>query len=222
MIAAYIRSVALDDLTRLGSILRERLLVGFRSKEAEADTKTRESWKGKLALPWNESFDPADDAEEAFLDGVDVVRELTAMEQATRNLLATWLYHLFEQHQEAYERATEHWKVRAAPFNKTFNTWPKVYELNMVANTAKHGMNEGSAKQLMVLRPDLFIDPILKKLGVDHPGRPGRAPLMGEGLFVEESDLNAYESAVRQLWEDIAWFHDRGEAFLSPDKRAQP
>src|SRR6266516_400355 len=81
-----------------------------------------------------------------------------------------------------------------------------VYELRQVANTAKHGEGD-SAEKLRKLRPDLFQNPILTKMGHVDPLPHARAPFAGDGLFVSAADIEKYQAAVESFWNELAEHH---------------
>ena len=79
---------------------------------------------------------------------------LSDLRQATLNLLAIFLFHLFEQHRNGVIALCKGNGVVPPDF-KTLTAGTPVAELELVANAAKHEDGR-SARQLQVLRPNLF------------------------------------------------------------------
>lgn len=84
-----------------------------------------------------------------------------------------------------------------------FLSWLKVKELNLLANTVKHG--EGSsAQQLKSLRPDLFKNPDLHELGLSSESNPKVfLPLAGEDVYVSLEDIQQYKDALCNFWQEL-------------------
>lgn len=142
-------------------------------------------------------------AEAAQEKGQAFYDTMSSIQQATLNLFAAGLFHLLEQqltelcHDGAFDEAPPKdtkLEVVAKWYDKHFGlqfsdlaSWPKVDQLRLLANAVKHG--EGSsAKDLRVLRPDIFQDPAIRKLMPDFADMlqpfQVRLPLAGEGIFV--------------------------------------
>lgn len=84
-----------------------------------------------------------------------------------------------------------------------FPSWPNVYELRHVAKVVKHAEGR-SAQQLRARRPDLFVSPLLARSGVRPMPEPVKQPLVGEGLYLQERDLQDYTAALVSLWREVA------------------
>lgn len=175
-------AVEIDLLYKGG---KNRLLPVFASMEEDAKKESARVWSGYMSQPGEDEGDPSGAAERAMDAGVAVLSSLSALKQAVINLLAVGLRHLFEQQKlEVQARAgTIHWP--------SLRSWKKIEELRLVANVVKHGEGH-SASELRVIRPDLFEDPVLRRLGVNFGAAEVERPMAGEGLYVSETDLDAY------------------------------
>jgi hypothetical protein len=182
------------------ALARETLLSGFGRVEEDAERIAR-SGGGPLPPDW---------PDEQSLDRLFALHNLC---QATRNLLAVLMYHLFEQHEGGYKRQCRQIGVGSIDWrNQPASRLPSaatVNELLNVANTAKHGEDRRDP-ELRKLRPDLFIDPLLQNVSVYAGSAPVRAPFTGIGFYVQDHDLERYEAAVLALWEEIASAHEAG------------
>jgi hypothetical protein len=86
-------------------------------------------------------------------------------------------------------------------------------ELRAAANALKHASTEAN-KTLLALRPDLFINPDLRRLntGEEHlmssahalAAWADRVPMAGEHLHVQGADLAAWCDAAIEYWETVA------------------
>ena len=201
MPASFIRRVLLEQVRTLG-LARDRLLAGFRNRDVEAEEAAAQEWNRLMSRPGTGDEDPADAAEAAHEAGLELYAALWQLEQATRNLLAAGLYHLFEKHCEMYHAKLKRLGLKRIKFS-LLPGWSKLNELRLVANVTKHA--EGpSAVHLREERPDLFEDPAFHKLGVPGVSFRVSTPLAGEGLYVTEDDLVAYQRAVETFWEQVA------------------
>ncbi len=195
----------------MGRLAIERLLAGFQNIDDEAEETTSESWHRLMSQPATGDEDPADAAAEAWDDGVERYTAITNLHQAVLNLLATKIRHLFEQHVNDYDETAQHHGQTPLTWARLgeLPSWPVVDELRLVANTAKHGEGD-SATQLRTIRPDLFENPIFKKMGYADPWPNARAPFAGDGLFVARDDIERYQAAVESFWTELAERHTPG------------
>ena len=147
--------------------------------------------------------DPSDFVEEARDQAVAYYRNLENLQQSIINLLAVGLYHLFEQHRDHLKAILKAQK-RKLPALKGLPGWPKVQELEYLANTVKHA-DGPSEHKLRKVRPDLFLNPILRRMSLSRKRvpKPTTNPLGGTDLFVSVQDLSDYRDALRELWEEI-------------------
>lgn len=183
-----------------------RLLGAFSGIAEEADllaAKTFEAY-GQLSG----EGDMADFAESALDQGIAYYQTLSELQQSVTNLIAVGLHHLFEQHKERVSKLLTA-KGNALPELSQFPTFSKVDELRLVANTVKHADGPSSAR-LHSLRPDYFVNPIVRGSAMEEAvrrnQRPIQNPLGGTDLFINRSDLTDYRDALRGLWEAILPF----------------
>ena len=180
-----------------------RLLGAFSKIESEADQVAQSAFEAYGRLPGEGEM--GDFAEAAEDEGIAYYQTLAELKQGVTNLLAVGLYHLFEQHHRRIRTIISS-ESRSLPELRTFASWPRVDELRLLANTIKHA-DGSSAAQLRTIRPDYFIDPIIRGsvLAKRQQGRaaPVENPLGGTDLFVTKDDLDGYRDAVRALWGEI-------------------
>jgi hypothetical protein len=180
-----------------------RLLGAFSNIEAEADKVADSAFEAYGRLPGE--GDMGDFADSARDEGIAYYQSLAQLKQGVTNLLAAGLYHLFEQHHLRIKDILSR-EGRALPSLASLESWPKVNELRLLANTVKHA--EGSsASQLRAIRPDYFVDPALRGSLPEkwqlQRGDPVSNPLGGTDLFVDRRDLTEYYHALRALWEEL-------------------
>ena len=196
----FLQYVALEQLDALAVDGRARVMAGFSNIADEAEeyaNRTFESYMQSVG-----EADPGDFAEEARDQAVEYYGLLEELRQSMLNLLAVGVYHLYEQHQNKLKHLLME-RGDTLPALDKLQGWTKVDELRLLANTVKHA--EGSsAKKLQLIRPDLFVPPLLRDspLG-NHIAARSRTenPLGGKDLFVTENDIQDYRDAIRQLWE---------------------
>lgn len=180
-----------------------RLLSAFASIEAEANAVSESAFEDYRRIAGER--DMGDFVDAAQDQGIQYYQTLAQLKQGVTNLLATGLYHLFEQH---YERVRNVASKRGItiPTRESLSAWPKLDELRLLANTVKHAEG-GSAEQLRERRPDYFIDPIIRATPMAkwHTENPPRLenPMGGGDLFVSEADLSEYRDAIRLFWEEL-------------------
>ncbi len=198
---AYIQYVVLEQLDALGVDGVSRAMAGFAKIDEEA-----ESYAERVFESYVESVgegEPGDFVEEATGQGAEYWSTLKALRQAVLNLLAVGLYHLFEQHLEKVAGILRG-RTQPLPDVTALSGWQKIYELRLVANTAKHA-DGSSAEKLRSLRPDLLVDPVLRGSPLEKHVLASRidSPMGGKDLFVTVTDLTAYRDALRQFWEGV-------------------
>ncbi len=111
---------------------------------------------------------------------------------------------------------------------RSFACAGKLYKLRMAANAIKHGAGP-SASELAKLRPDLFLNPVLSRLGWAKKGDDAKsplaavlaswfvAPLAGDNLYASERDLSKWCAAVMAYWKELSAILDgtaRAAAFI--------
>lgn len=182
-------------------VVVERLLPVFAEIENEAEEKGQKSTTDEYenVIGW-------------FI-GVSQVK------QSMINLYAVGLRHLFEQ-QFYYLANTinRDWKSKA-DFNKdkrividasginieSFDSWRTIKELGLVCNAVKHAEGH-SVEKLVKVRPDLLEDPNLVDMpNINFSGKrlAIQMPLSGEGIYIQEKDLEEYMKAVEGFWREF-------------------
>ena len=201
----------LPECRTLGQLARERLLAGFADMSEQANRVQAE------ALARITSKSPLD-PDFPFIAGLDALTAggehyvaLWNLRQATLNLLAAHIFHLFDQHHAKYKRQLRAWKRRPVDWSALLSA-SVVQELGLVANAAKHGMDKRT-DDLKRRRPGLFVNPLDAILGESRIDPTGSGPFAGDGLFVTVADLVKYQNAVESLWTEMAAAH---RAMLRP------
>lgn len=206
--------------------LEARLLPNFQDSDIgnEAEAVADEMWQQFMSMPGREDDDPSAFADVAFEAGLDHYTIVKGIRQGIINMFAAGLYHAYEQqflffHREELlpygrqhdksllkiSKAKELLSERGIEIS-SFQSWASIDELRLVANTVKHAEGE-SADQLRRIRPDLFEDPELKRLGLDGSSslaHPIYLPMVGEDLFIQICDLSKYRDALTQFWRDLS------------------
>ena len=77
-----------------------------------------------------------------------------------------------------------------------------IAELKDVANAVKHA-DSPAATRLRLIRPDLFVNPLLRDSPLGRHVRTLANPLGGTDLFLSENDLTLYRDAMREFWERV-------------------
>jgi hypothetical protein len=210
------------QLRELVDALERRVLPGFADIEAEAQKHTDEVWEELGSAPGTGDEDLSDLAEAAQDAGVDRYMLLDGIRQGIVNLFAASLYHAFEQQVMTFLRKellhpTEENDSRLFDMQEfqrrlsesgidvtTFNCWPVINELRLVANTVKHAEGK-SAQKLHELRPDFFRKAGFPELGdwvIRWKPRVFQ-PLVGKDLYVESKDVRTYLQSLVQFWEEL-------------------
>ncbi len=86
---------------------------------------------------------------------------------------------------------------------KQFKSWSKIDEMRLVANTVKHAEG-GSANQLRNRRPELFKLPFSRRAGTDFGPLRVRAPLFGDGIWINRDDFTEYHAVSLAFWNELA------------------
>jgi hypothetical protein len=84
----------------------------------------------------------------------------------------------------------------------SFDAWPDLEMLRLVANCAKHseGTPDDSCAELRRLRPEFFTRP---ELDPNYVYPEALQPLGGEGLYVTEEHLRRFVNAMKSFWTDL-------------------
>ncbi len=229
-LAWWIDGQFVREVSTFRSVVTRRILPAFENIEDEAKEAGAEALK-RLSSGAGPDDDYASIGERAFDSEISKYELLSAARQAVLNLIAVAIYHQFEQHQitllrrELIVNGTEDDESRIDSKTfvqvltgqgidvRTYPEWPKLTELRLVANVAKHAEGESAAK-LEELRPDLFVAPSVRDMppfGSWKVRRRVYKPLSGEDLYVTPADLGTYFDGI------IAFWHRLSSAEL-PDK----
>ena len=215
--AYHIKVNFLAGIDYYARCLEKKIIPAFDSIEKEADEIEREAFKNPSEYIDPEFYDPADAAEDAFEKGLEYYEWMKDMLQGITNLFTAGLYHLFEQQlllfhcqelldlseknnikllnlTEAKDRLFKHGIII-----ENFNSWSKINELRIVANTVKHA-DGSSAQKLKSKRPDLF-SRTTNPLFITPPTIPGplRTPLTGDSLYITQNEFNKFIAAVKEF-----------------------
>jgi hypothetical protein len=218
--AGYFRRRFAPQLRAIFEVLEKRTLPAFDSIQQEAEKLSAEAWDGFMSAPATGDEDPCDFAEAAEQVGVSHYLLLDGVRQGMVNLFAAAIYHTFEQQVMLFlRREVLHPREENNPklFSvhefqsrlkargldvESLESWDKVCELRLVANTVKHAEGK-SAGELHKMRPDMFRHP--QAAGIDDSRMSPRVfqPLAGEDLYVSLEDVREYcDSAVR-FWRNL-------------------
>lgn len=137
--------------------------------------------------------------------------------QSVINLHAVALRHLYEQQvsqlvmqsldyncsRKADYKIDENILLEVDEINiENFRSWNRLVELKHVCNTVKHA--EGNAaKNLEVTRSDLFRTPFQGDGFSGGKRLPVRQPLNGDGIFLQEKDIQDYAQAIEDFWNEF-------------------
>ncbi len=212
-----------------GALERVAPAFGGIAEEAGAAAEAEFERLGSMPADPDGSIDMGDVAEWATDHGSEYYETMSGVWQGVLNLLAVGLRHLFEQQQifflwrefareEKGSFQTPELEKRLAACGVESRSFPcagKLYELRMAANAIKHGAGP-SASELAKLRPDLFLNPVLLRLGWTKKGDDAKsrraaalassfiAPLAGDALYVSEHDLSEWSDAVMAYWKELS------------------
>jgi len=218
----YIENMIRPQFQKFGEIVLSRVMPVFdginkEAREVELSAK-KEAMEG---VDWS-VYDYSDVdqavADYAFNQALDYAEMLSAMRSATMNSFTAALFHFYEQsiiglcaeilEQHAHTEITRNqavgwFKEEVGIDLTTLSGWPAMSELKLAANTAKHAECR-DAKALRKLRPELFVLPVFRGKGVNHGPMRVRAPLFGDGLFINAADFTSYHKATVQFWTEFA------------------
>ena len=218
--ASQIQRVFLPDIKTLARTLTMRLLPTFDNLHHEADQVSLDTWNS-AAYP--EETDPGDLADHALNEGLIHFQTMELIRQSVLNMFASGLWHAFEQtmlilHRQELlefheERNPELWnfhhikqRLKAAGFDvETSKSWPSLSELQLLANTIKHGDGR-SCDELKKRRPDLFAYSSEVKRVMDREllaAMPIYKPMLGESVYVKPEDFDQFATAVQQFLNEL-------------------
>lgn len=212
-----------EQITALVDAVENRLLPTFNSIDEDANEVAESRWQEFMASSGTPADDPAAFADAAYDAGISHYILLSSIRQGVLNLAAAGLHHLFEQQmlmllrRQILKPSEEHDpklmkldvledRLRAQGIRiNHFNSWSKVVELRVLANTIKHAEG-GSARRLRRMRPDLFAMP--DSASGKRPPLPVSlhlySPLAGEDLYIQVQDLRAYSEALVGFLNELA------------------
>lgn len=222
--SCYFQEVFVSQINAFCDVIINRLLPTFVDVDKEADEVAQAEYERLGSLPAGEytAWDMGDIAEQALEAGLSHYQALEGVRQSVLNLAAAALYHMFEQqlllfHRRQVLHSSEEDsipKLKMRELKKrlldggldieSLESWSKVNELRLVANSVKHA--EGtSSEQLRKLRPDLFVDPSLQDENLSWLASATRVylPLAGQDIYVTSDDLENYRSEVVLFWEEF-------------------
>ena len=215
------REVTRERITAFRKVAEQRILTAFDNLSDEARAVEDSEAERITESKQPEEVDIVAVAEEAFERSTDWYVTMSTISQGVTNLLAVALYHLFEQLLLEFYRLEF---LNGSPSNADrrlrsllarlsqegidcgrFESWSKVNELRLVANTVKHGEGE-SCRDLRLLRPELFEHPSIRseRAASERPELAVYNPLYGEGIYVTKKDLGEYFGAVEGFCSEIA------------------
>ena len=221
--AHHFRRVFIRELRAFERAVVERVLPAFANLEFEAESIANDEFERLGRMPGDDSIDMSDLAEEAQEEGLAHYATLTGVRQAMLNLFTAALFHMVEQQlllfhrrqvlnpSEEYNSELFSWKVIHARFEnggvrlRDLNCWPAFHELEVVANTVKHGDGH-SADELRGLRPEVLV-PVILRNEKGMMGRPTpyvRTPLTGESVHVTLPEFRRYADVAVSFWEEVA------------------
>ena len=191
--------------------LHARLKRQIRDFEVHRFTEDLENFRVVALEKVIRTFDDVEaDAARAFgrADGDDPEGDnfvaTVNVRQGVLNLLAVFLWHLFETQRERLRaHSIEHEFESPCDPDRT-----GLDELRLAANAIKHGDGR-AAKALLGLRPDLFQTPHWTSSD-GEPKSPSAlrrprslVPLAGEGIYVSPDDLASWLEDVVAYWNEI-------------------
>jgi len=233
-LAAQIRQWRIRPIIAFREYIFRDVVPQFSRLNERADQIGNEYYENAANQPAGEDCDGdlsgfAEDAQDYALSWYEMMRSLR---QTMLNLLAAGLFHLTEQQlaQLGNDAGFDNRRPKSAGIDdvmkwykstlhldlKELREWPRIDELRLVANTAKHAEGK-SCGELRNLRPELFCDPtfarIYQGMGIKDyfENRPVSAPLAGEDLYVSEQILQQYAESVEKLFREIADHFDQYE-----------
>ena len=213
------------ELNAIVDTLEGRLLltIGKDDIEEESNWITDEAFDRYKSTPGTGEEDPSCLAYRAERAGISHYILMSGIRQGMLNLFAAALHQAFEQQIILFHRKNvlckdeenESKKFSLSEFQKRlkecgiyitdFSFWPKIDELRLVANTAKHGEGDSSHK-LREIRPDMFQNPHLSGFSefISGPALQVFQPLVGEGLYVSVQDIRDYRDHLVRFWSELA------------------
>jgi hypothetical protein len=220
----HFRRVLIPAIRAFERAVVDRVMPAFANIEAEAETASENEYERLGNMPsWGEYDDMSVAAGQAEDAGLAFYEEMTGVRQALLNLSAAALFHMVEQQllyfhrrqvlrpHEEYDRKLFGRETVIARFRDggielhDLKSWPALHELEILANTVKHGDGR-SADELRALRPDLLVRPEFRNQTgmLGRPSQYVRTPLMGDDVYVSIDDFRAFAAVAVSFWEEVA------------------
>ena len=221
--AQHFRRVFVRELRAFEQAVVDRVVPAFDNLEAEAEAVADGEYARLGSLPASDYIEMGDFAEQAQEAGLAHYETLAGVRQAILNLCTAALFHTVEQQlllfyrrqvlhpSEEYNPALFSWKVIHQRFIdggvnlRELKSWPMFHELELVANTVKHGDGR-SADKLRSVRPEVLVPEILRNQGgwMSKPTPYVRTPLTGDSVHVTVEDFRRYADIAVAFWEEVA------------------
>lgn len=216
----YIDRLFVSQMRAFRDAILDRVGPSFCGIEEEADRIAQERFDSLMSSDnYNpNNIDPDTLAEQALDEGESFLAVIDGVRKGILALSAVGLWHLLEQQLLLFHRkhllepskedcpdllnleTVERRLANVGIATRALPSWPRVYELRLLANTIKHGDGKSAAK-LKELRPDLFLD----AKGECFPNcRQVLLPLAGEDVFVTEERIAEYADAAITFLEELA------------------
>jgi len=226
-------SLFVSEIEWCRKVVLEHMLLSIPDASTEANLAADDAWDRVLTWCSDGERDPGDYADWAIEQGVETHGRFASIRQASVNMFTVMLWHLVEQQMlQLHIRgglgldADEEREVRQNPDarRRLFNTkefhkrldakrwsmkelpsWVNVEELELVANSVKHGPG-WSLDRLATVRPDLLEHPSVGDTFPRFPPDPSwvQRPAGGADLYVHDEDVATYFEAVISLWQEFA------------------
>jgi len=239
-LAVQIRAAALRQIVGFREYIFGEVLPAFGNLDQKANKVADEYYAqvGAQIASEYDYVDMADVADDAQDRAIDFYEMAVSIRQTMLNLLAVGLFHLAEQQLAHSCRdgaftveppQNTQWAKVVAWYSQHFMldleslpSWTVMDELRLVANAVKHA--EGAAtKHLRELRPELFRNPILDRVGemfgpdnLEIPPFEVYLPLAGEDLFVRDALLELYTQSAESFFAEIADYFEAHEGEYLP------
>jgi len=208
------------EVQLLHETLNDRILTNFKNIDRESEEISQAEYDRIGSTPGGEYYDMEMAAEHAQEMGISHYEHMTGIRQGILNLFAVAYWHVFEQQAMFFHRRqilnpsdeNNINKIKMSNFIEHLNdhsidltklkSWHKIVELEFVSNVIKHAEGR-SAEALRKIRPDLFLPLMSRDYNEKMAGRVFK-PMMGEDIYLTQSDLGEYVEAVCTFWNEFA------------------
>jgi len=221
----YFKDVFIQQIDAFCDPFVGRVLQAFANMSQEAEEHKDAEYNRLSSQPASEydTSDMCDIAEQAQGAAIGYYVTLCAIRQTIINLGVAALYHILEQQLLLFHRKhllypAEENEIAKISLNvlrkrlqnegidiESLQSWPKVTELKLIANSVKHAEGK-SAEKVRKLRPDLFTHPDLRALQWTQRPSASRvySPLAGQDIYLTDNDLETYRSAIIAFWKEFS------------------